>query len=397
MNPSTHNWIDKYFSEQGKTLHKMESYLEVYNLARKTGFIYGHIVYLHTVKPIDISEWTSEEISKVALLNTLGRVYCFETNDDSADNFIYHLDQFYSSIYPEKYSVIRKILPNKKPSLRIEKVIATRVQTNQNIINKNFSHILTNALLFIDILAFRKYLQKGKLPKNYLTKIERAIVSIVSLAFKIKSKKSSYDDLLVKLFENSLRFTKFSTVNSDSLDSLELGYFANELERLYLLDLANMAMFSDNDLGANEFDFLYELGKILKLSPEIVTKGVESTENFIAKNKKNIPFFNYSNPVKHFYDQTTQTIILLINRNKRRLIKELSNSKELLILLAKSTRKDLDENEKKIVKKQLLEICKTIPSLTIFLLPGGSLLLPILVKLIPQLLPAAFNENLEES
>ena len=69
----------------------------------------------------------------------------------------------------------------------------------------------------------------------------------------------------------------------------------------------------------------------------------------------------------------------------------------MLVLLAKSTRKDLDENEKKIVKKQLLEICKTIPSLTIFLLPGGSLLLPILIKLIPQLLPTAFNENLEEN
>lgn len=396
MNPSTHNWIDKYFSEQGKSLHKMESYAEVYQIAQQTGFIYGHIVYLHTIKPIDIKEWTSEEISKVALLNTLGRVYSFETNDDSADNFIYHLDRFYSSIYPEKYSVIRKILPNKNPSLRIEKVIATRVQTNQNIINKNFSHILTNALLFIDILAFRKYLQKGKLPKNYLSKIERAIVSIISLAFKVKSKKSNYDDLLVKLFENSLRFTKFSGIHPESLEALELWYFSNELERLYLLDLANMAMFSDSRLENNEIAFLQELGKILKLSPEVVLNSITATEVFIHTHKKNIPFFNYSNPVKHFYDQTTQTIILLIHRNKKRLIKELSNSKELLVLLAKSTRKDLDENEKKTVKKQLLEICKTIPSLTIFLLPGGSLLLPILVKLIPQLLPTAFNENLEE-
>ena len=51
---------------------------------------------------------------------------------------------------------------------------------------------------------------------------------------------------------------------------------------------------------------------------------------------------------------------------------------------------------KKKVKKQLLDVCKTIPSLTIFLLPGGGLLLPILIKFIPQLLPSAFNENLED-
>ena len=50
----------------------------------------------------------------------------------------------------------------------------------------------------------------------------------------------------------------------------------------------------------------------------------------------------------------------------------------------------------KKVKKQLLEICKTIPSLAIFLLPGGSLLLPILIKFIPTLLPSSFNENLNQ-
>jgi LETM1-like protein len=64
-------------------------------------------------------------------------------------------------------------------------------------------------------------------------------------------------------------------------------------------------------------------------------------------------------------------------------------------LLADSTKRDLDEKEKKKIKKQLLDICKTIPSLTIFLLPGGSLLLPILIRFIPTLLPSAFNENLD--
>jgi hypothetical protein len=86
---------------------------------------------------------------------------------------------------------------------------------------------------------------------------------------------------------------------------------------------------------------------------------------------------------------------VLISRNKNRLFKEISESKELMLLLAKSTQRDLDEKEKKKVKKQLLDICKTIPSLTIFLLPGGSLLLPILIKFIPKLLPSSFNENLD--
>ncbi|MGJ8738309.1 LETM1 domain-containing protein, partial [Zobellia laminariae] len=41
----------------------------------------------------------------------------------------------------------------------------------------------------------------------------------------------------------------------------------------------------------------------------------------------------------------------------------------------------------------LIDIFKSIPSLAIFLLPGGAVLLPIFIKLIPKLLPSSFDEN----
>ena len=133
----------------------------------------------------------------------------------------------------------------------------------------------------------------------------------------------------------------------------------------------------------------------MEIPDEFVTDSISKTNEFINKYKKEIPYFNYSNPVKHFYDQTTQTVVTLITRNKNRLVREIVQSKELMVLLAYSTRRDLDAKEKKKVRKQLLDICKTIPSLAIFLLPGGSLLLPIFIKFIPTLLPSSFNENLE--
>ncbi len=83
----------------------------------------------------------------------------------------------------------------------------------------------------------------------------------------------------------------------------------------------------------------------------------------------------------------------MIKRNKKRLILELEESGELVKLLGQSTLRELSTDEKDKVKEQLLDICKTVPSLTIFLIPGGSLLLPLLVKYIPSLLPSAFNEN----
>jgi len=84
-----------------------------------------------------------------------------------------------------------------------------------------------------------------------------------------------------------------------------------------------------------------------------------------------------------------------IRKNKKRLAKELQESKELVSLLKKSTYNKLTDEEKEKVKEQLLDICKAIPAFAVFMLPGGALLLPLLIKLIPDILPSAFREDEE--
>ena len=402
INPSANGWIDKFFSKQKTFLFSDEENLNTfYKKVRETGFIYGHIVSYDRAGAIDTESWVGNEVSKVALLNTLFSIYVLSSNDAKTENFIAKALAFYNEMNPEGFNLLKKVLPESSPSLNLEKIIDSRVQTNIDIISKNFSHILTNALLFIDILAFHQYLIQGAIPEKYLKKIEEAIINIVSLALKTKSNKSKYDDLLIRLFESSVRYTKFSKVNIQSrnfgMEELELDYFTDELEKKYLIDVAGMALWSDGVIEKNEAYFLHKLAELMTVSDDFVTESIATTNEFITNYKDEIPYFNYSNPVKHFYDQTTQTVTKLITRNKNRLVKEIIQSKELMLLLAISTRRDLDEKEKKKVKKQLLDICKTVPSLTIFLLPGGSLLLPILIKFIPRLLPSAFNENLEEN
>ena len=83
----------------------------------------------------------------------------------------------------------------------------------------------------------------------------------------------------------------------------------------------------------------------------------------------------------------------LISRNSKGLYKEIKDSKELMVLISQSTVRDLSKEEQKKVQDQLLDVFKSIPSLAIFLLPGGALLLPLVVKFIPKLLPSAFDDN----
>jgi hypothetical protein len=42
---------------------------------RETGFIYGHIISFDTVNAVETKGWFKEEISKVALLNTLYGIF----------------------------------------------------------------------------------------------------------------------------------------------------------------------------------------------------------------------------------------------------------------------------------------------------------------------------------
>jgi len=397
INASASGWIDKFFSDQkSKTKPVIENVDVYYSNTRNTGFIYGYIVSINTLNPIDTSGWTEDEISKVALINSLFGVYKINSKGYDPDDFISKTVLFYNEMHPQGFNLLKKILPNNSNSIDLEKIIDGRIQTNIDIINKQFSHVLTNALLFVDVLAFNYYLTHGTIPEKYIKKIEETIIGIVSLALKIKSNKTNYDDLLIKLLEASVRYSKFSKISIQNLEELKLDYFTLNLEKYYLIDLAGMALWSDEEVEKNEAFFLHHLAEIMSVSDHFVEDSIYNTNQFIVKYKNEIPYFKYSNPVKHFFDHTTQNVEVLISRNKNRLFKEISESKELMVLLAKSTRRDLDEKEKGKVKKQLLDICKTIPSLTIFLLPGGSLLLPILIKFIPKLLPSAFNENLEE-
>lgn len=391
INPSANGWINKFFSENKSNYKDYDNdLLAFYHDVRNSGFIYGHVIHINLVNPTDTSQLSDDEITKIALLNSLFSIYKIVSKSENEVVFIEKAISFYMFLYQKGSTLFF----NSKPNL--EECIANRIQTNENIFAKNFSHIITNALLFMDILAFKKYLEIEENPVNYLKRIEDSTIMLVSNALSLKENPSKYDNLLTKLFENSLRYTKFYRKELDYSDFEKFEKLDSVLEKLYLLDLATMAMWSDGELSVIETDYLETLCNKLVIQHSEYKISLNKIDTYIKTYKNQIPYFNYSNPVKHFYEQSNKSVTKLITRNGKRLTKELRESKELVQLLAKSTITDLDKEEKKKVKKQLLDICKTIPSLTIFLLPGGSLLLPILIKYIPQLLPSAFNENLED-
>ena len=394
INPSINGWIEKYINQYANEISHYATEEEFFVACQNSGLIYGYVVNYHLNSEVDDKKWDTEEKIKVGFLSTLIALYKVQKGKD-VEEFIETIIQFYNQIAKGKFSFMKMVLPDANSFQKLESIINERLQTNDNIVTKNFTHMVTNAMLFIDVLAFEFYLKNNTINLDFFKDLERKCLALIMLSLNVKIDKSEYDLMLLKMFENSLRYSKVSKINEAEIFEVIFEGNRSTLENLYLYEVAHMTLLSDGVVYENEQIFLDEFALKLKLNKTKENTGCELV-NFISKYKKELPFFNLNHPVKQFYNNTQDNIGKLVSRNKTRLIKELSESKELVKLLRKSTQHDLSFEEKKKVKKQLLDICKTIPSLTIFLLPGGGLLLPILIKFIPQLLPSAFNENLND-
>jgi hypothetical protein len=168
---------------------------------------------------------------------------------------------------------------------------------------------------------------------------------------------------------------------------------SNELLKLFLVDLASFVIFSNYDQTKGEISFLQILSEHIGVSDNQLNVGLTLTEQFLLNNQKDIPFLKSSSSVEKVYSSLSKRWIRILGRNKDKLATEIKQSKELVFLIRKSTITELTKEEKEAVKLQFMDIVKSMPSLAIFLLPGGAFLLPLVLKVIPDLIPSAFRDN----
>ncbi len=387
MNPSASGWINKLLV----LVSKKESYLklpvnEFYSELKISGFIYGNNVNVIS-QSIEKSDLTSEELSKINLLIAF---HYFYKAIPSTVSFVDSIIDFYSAINAAKLSFFDGLLGDKKSASTLEKIIDKRVHIDDSLFTKNFNYFITNALLFVDVLIYKKFLITQSVSTDDIQELEEVLETIVINVLDSKQVKSEYDESLIKLFESSKRYQQ----SSRQLEYHEaIKCLENPLEKLYAFDLGCMASWTDRIIDPEEYLFLNQLGKDLELNETIIEQSIKDINTFYITNQDQIALLGSKNLVKNFYDNSSKMVSKLIKRNSKRLLKELSESKELMILLTKSTTRDLSDEEQKKMQTQLLDLIKSIPSLAIFMLPGGAILLPLFVKFIPKMLPTAFDDN----
>tara|TARA_R110002074_G_scaffold400203_1_gene595144 strand:- start:12907 stop:14112 length:1206 start_codon:yes stop_codon:yes gene_type:complete len=390
MNPSASGWIEKYGSVVQKHQNAFPDFDALYNTLRKSGFVYGlNSGIPNFIHPEHIL--SEDEKAKINLLNALYFTYLLKEGGDFND-FIEQVYKFYELLKINTSGFFGKLFSSKKTSAKLEKLMDSRIYIEDNIFSKTFNSLITNSLLFVDVLLFKHYLNDIEDLKTKAEEIEFLAINITYHALSSKEQNRK-DNKLSQLLASSLTYINCAENNFDGSYRDRLLNNKEIWENRYLLDMACLTVWEDHSLDYTESEFIFGIGKDLNFENSVISESINHVTEFFKLNVEIIPYLKEKNLAHQFYNSMGKVVKKLILRNSKRLHKELSQSAELVALISKSTIRDLSREEKKKVQNQLLDIFKSIPSLAIFILPGGAILLPIFIKLIPKLLPSAFDEN----
>jgi len=376
MNPSSKGWLKKLLKFAEKDNGNCSPKHKFYKSLKNVGFIYGSNISA-LIKNLRKTDFTQEEYCKVNYLLSL--FYINKINNSKID-FESNLMAFYNNIGYYKPNFINELIGDD-----IESIIHKRIQIDNNIFSKKYSFFVTNFLLFVDILSYDVFLKNPNITRDYQMKMENYISEIVIKSLSSKNEKSDYEITLIKLLESSLRS---SDIKKSSFKAKEFNNFS-ELERNYFLDLVCMASWTEK----SDYEINNEFITKFKFNHEEISQAMSDLNNFYNNNKNNVSILSTQNLAVRLYEHSTNTVKKLITRNSKRLFQELKESKELVKLISESTTRNLSSEEQNKIQEQLMDILKSIPSLAIFMLPGGAILLPLFIKFIPKLLPSAFDEN----
>jgi len=418
ISPSNKGWVKKYFSLvknyenvlkqfPGSILNAEEL---IYAIIQPTGFLYGHPTSFVFLDNDYINKFTSDESFKILLLEGLILVdYIHEGKIDhkNVESSLVRFVTFYEQTNLEKAK--KSWLNFSKLNLyeKLESILSQRVTIKGSITSKLVTNYLYNSVLFHDLLLYQDFLSS----KNIESLIEKRqeimldLVKIIATAAKSDGVITDEEKGVFKVFLASANLDNHRKEvaeeffeNENSINHLDFNsdYYSPPnawLLKRYFLEVAILTIWSDKDISEQEKEFLDELTSSLNLEEADKDNSFIAIQSFVLNNSDKALFLKGKNDVEMVLSGATKRWTKILGRNKDKLATELKQSKELVNLITKSSRKDLTKEEKEKVRTQFYDIAKTIPSLALFMLPGGAVILPVVLKIIPNLVPSAFVSN----
>jgi hypothetical protein len=293
------------------------------------------------------------------------------------------------------------------PYRPLEDALASRTLVRGNVIRLRTP--VANIFLFLDLyhclLWQRKRLLEGEFRAEALEEQDALQMAqreaLIQLIVAMLYSEQRIDRAGWRLMERLLRASQLPRGRRAALRRVAARGIALEnvpipdspwLVRRFFLAQLVLTSYLDRTVSAREEGLLAQAVERLGLWPEELSQSRTALEGFMVHHKD--VFVPGESPrLKTLADHLREQATLAIRRNLDRIVREIKETQELYELLMKSTHSDLSAEEKRKVRAQLFDILKTIPALAIFALPGGGIILPVLIKLLPfNLLPSSFED-----
>ena len=411
LSPGSKGWINKYFDLERRNEFSLE--FSVPNgLTRKeyvhfrflrSGIVFGFPVKRIFANELKDSKWTQNEKLKVLLFESFLLIYLMENKDDHFDleKFKASLLSFYAEHKARGLSKVFGLFLKETPDERFENILTQRLSVKSKLIEGQYwLGYLSNAFVYLDIVLYRNFLKNRKETlSNYNELADNALVAITMAAYSddiiTDQEKAMFKVFLssANLKDSEKKVAKERFKHGASLSDFSEIAKSNVLFRRFLIDITALTIFVNEERLPEGIPFFNEMCDFLDVPKKEVHNAMTMIENFVLQNSNQMSLLSSSSSYEKLYGSVSKRWVKVLSRNSDKLALELKESKELVQLIRKSTSEELSKEEKELVKSQFMDIMKSMPALAIFMLPGGALLLPLILKIIPDLVPSAFRDN----
>ena len=406
MDLTEKGWLPKYLEYREKTGHlynpeKMDTGRYIYRLLQPTGLIFGHPLRLPDFVDLSLDEWPVKE--KIKLIFTEGLLSVYKVSETKTHKtFPDFVTGFYAAVNP---GLIKSSVPFPAPTTErlAEKAINKRIKVKAKW-NINFwQGFFQNVLLFSDIIAAIDFAKNPKTekPKRYIHRIRFDALKIIAATTFADGNLGREEVKLFKFFVESASLNKkrkeeaLKLIDKNiEIKDITLSQDYEWMVRKYFLDLAILMVWADKNISKKEEEFIKDIAIKLGLNDDDLTGSLAGVESFVMKNWEKVHYLQQKQNYLIVSKRLTSRLTKTAEKYKNEIKKEIEESKELIALLNKSKHTPLTTEEKEIVRKQLVDILKIIPTFVFLTLPGSFFALPILLKILPKsVFPSSFDRN----
>lgn len=422
MKPGEKGWLKEYLefrqellknlsAESKKSSHPEHS---LYRVIQPTGLMYGQAI--SAIDHPDASKWDEKDRMKILLAESLisSSLLYYDKSIKSAEELsavimktIEHIGNFYNNIFPELATPSKTLFGRKKTPLELaERILDKRIEHTIEYKQNFWSHFFHNSLLFLDIFIFGQWIHTNadRIVSEFF-KYEReelrfSVIKVIALAAHSNTHIAPEERKLLEYFLQGTGLP--ADRRKEAIRIFEQGVLLEEINlptnnswilKKYFLEMAILTLWADKKVEGQEEDFLRTFCRYLDFNDDDLENSMIAMEGFVLEHWEQLEILQNKQDYQQVSEKFIQRLARLASKNKNRLMREVQESEELMMLLNQAKTSELSEADKARMHQLLLTVLQTMPTFVIISLPQHFLTLPILMKILPQ---NFFAETLEK-